>query len=629
MLVVAVLSQVAGWTTGAVPAPIAALAASLLVAAWALTGTLRGHDPTLRRAASLLAVVGALAFVPTLLSPGESGLRGALGPMLVAVQVAQSLTWLSRRELQTGLVVAVGMLVLDASQVPDVLAGLPLVAGWIAAVHALLRLQATTAAAPTSGPRRYWAVARRAARPPLLAAVALALVLGLVAFLLVPQVHSPRQRAALGRGGDSGSSAGPAASARAASLSGDRVDLTTRGRLGDRVLAEVDDTSAPLWRSASFDTWDGTAWTASGPAERVLLRGQPIRVPDAPDGPTRLDRVRVPDAIGSTVVWSPGLAVSVNTSVPVAVHDATGAVTLPQTGNYEVRSVPLVSDPARLRRAAAAAAPRYLQLPSTTTDRVRALAVELTASAPTAHDKVLAVERWLDDHNTYRLDSPVPRPGEDAVDRFLFVDHEGFCEQFAAAETVLLRAAGVPARFVVGLAYGEPNPRGGRLFRERMLHAWVEVPYEGLGWAASDPTASAAQSLGRSSLRTRAATRLAGLLRAVDRLPGGRIAVAGLLLALVVMTVLVRGWRPRRRAAATAPLRPVSDGPLLDAYLRWDAALGDARRRGPESLTEQRARMLLSKEQVAALRAVEQECFGASPVAPDDEERARTALLQR
>ena len=48
------------------------------------------------------------------------------------------------------------------------------------------------------------------------------------------------------------------------------------------------------------------------------------------------------------------------------------------------------------------------------------------------------------------------------------------CEQFAAAETVLLRSVGIPARLVTGLAYGEG--RGDRrLYREKDLHAWVEV----------------------------------------------------------------------------------------------------------------------------------------------------------
>ena len=47
-------------------------------------------------------------------------------------------------------------------------------------------------------------------------------------------------------------------------------------------------------------------------------------------------------------------------------------------------------------------------------------------------------------HERYSLDSPVPDADEDAVDDFLFESHEGFCEHFASAEAVLLRAVGVP-----------------------------------------------------------------------------------------------------------------------------------------------------------------------------------------
>ena len=53
--------------------------------------------------------------------------------------------------------------------------------------------------------------------------------------------------------------------------------------------------------------------------------------------------------------------------------------------------------------------------------------------------------------------------------------HAGFCEQFASAEVVLLRAAGVPARLATGFAHGVPDADGRRLFRASDAHAWVEV----------------------------------------------------------------------------------------------------------------------------------------------------------
>ena len=52
----------------------------------------------------------------------------------------------------------------------------------------------------------------------------------------------------------------------------------------------------------------------------------------------------------------------------------------------------------------------------------------------------------------------------------------------------VMRAAGVPARIVVGYQGGEVNPMGGYLLvRQSEAHAWVEVWMDG-GWERVDPT---------------------------------------------------------------------------------------------------------------------------------------------
>jgi len=89
---------------------------------------------------------------------------------------------------------------------------------------------------------------------------------------------------------------------------------------------------------------------------------------------------------------------------------------------------------------------------------------------------------------------PAALPG-DPVDEFLFETRRGFCEHYAAAFTVLMRAAGVPARVVTGYQGGEVNPLDGYLVvRQRDAHAWAEVWLEGRGWLRVDPTAAVAPS---------------------------------------------------------------------------------------------------------------------------------------
>ncbi len=84
----------------------------------------------------------------------------------------------------------------------------------------------------------------------------------------------------------------------------------------------------------------------------------------------------------------------------------------------------------------------------------------------------------------------MPGRGRDAVDDFLFNSHEGFCEHFASAEAVLLRAVRVPARLVTGFVGGQE--RGSRrVFRGTDAHAWVQVNVGGARWVFTDPTAGA------------------------------------------------------------------------------------------------------------------------------------------
>jgi hypothetical protein len=79
------------------------------------------------------------------------------------------------------------------------------------------------------------------------------------------------------------------------------------------------------------------------------------------------------------------------------------------------------------------------------------------------------------------------------MDEFLFETRRGFCEHYASAYTLVMRAAGVPARVVTGYQGGEVNPIGGYLVvRQSDAHAWSEIWVDGRGWMRIDPTAAVA-----------------------------------------------------------------------------------------------------------------------------------------
>ena len=83
--------------------------------------------------------------------------------------------------------------------------------------------------------------------------------------------------------------------------------------------------------------------------------------------------------------------------------------------------------------------------------------------------------------------------GHDAIDEFWLDRREGFCEHFAAAFVVVLRALGVPARVVTGYQGADPMPIDGYwVVRQSSAHAWAEYWQRGVGWVRADPTAAVA-----------------------------------------------------------------------------------------------------------------------------------------
>jgi transglutaminase-like putative cysteine protease len=104
-----------------------------------------------------------------------------------------------------------------------------------------------------------------------------------------------------------------------------------------------------------------------------------------------------------------------------------------------------------------------------------------------------------------------PLLGGNPVDEFLFGTRRGFCEHYASAFVVMLRAAGIPARVVTGYQGGSINPNGNYMIvRQSDAHAWAEAIVGGQ-WRRFDPTAAVAPS--------RIQLGLGGSLPATERIP--------------------------------------------------------------------------------------------------------------
>jgi transglutaminase-like putative cysteine protease len=121
-----------------------------------------------------------------------------------------------------------------------------------------------------------------------------------------------------------------------------------------------------------------------------------------------------------------------------------------------------------------------------------------------AFERAQRIEQHLAGSYGYTLDL-VGREGEQPIEEFLFVHGSGHCELFASAMVLMLRAEGIPARFVTGFLGSEPSPMGYHIVRQGNAHAWVEAYLPGIGWRTFDPTPAA----GRPRIEPRNALGLA------------------------------------------------------------------------------------------------------------------------
>jgi transglutaminase-like putative cysteine protease len=215
-----------------------------------------------------------------------------------------------------------------------------------------------------------------------------------------------------------------------------------------------------------------------------------------------------PSALQLAPRWSGEVALRIAPpgSAPVAElgDDARAELRAPPAARYVAYSRRAPEAPSHAPSALSAEAQAaYLQLPAGLSPRVVELARTLTAGGVAPAQAVEAVVRWLRDTHRYTLRLPQPTPDVDPVESFLFDTPEGHCEYFATAAALLLRAAGVPARYVNGYLGGEWNDVGHYVaVRDNRAHSWVEAFMPGRGWVRVDatpplPTAARAGSIGQ------------------------------------------------------------------------------------------------------------------------------------
>jgi transglutaminase-like putative cysteine protease len=334
---------------------------------------------------------------------------------------------------------------------------------------------------------------------PALRTGALALVAGVVLSVFVPTLGEGSLASGLGGSGTGngvGASLDPVAEMAGQLTRPEPIDLL-------RVDASVEDPG--YLRSVALDEYTDTGWHMSNLDGQQSIADEPSLAP-LPRGETSRQVREQITVLGHDdqflpVAYSP-LQVDVRGADDEAWRfDRTGGTVFGRDVTTAELSYEVLAQQPEPSVAELAAAPdpagddpmlRYTELPELDPS-VTELAGRLGAGAATSYDRVRAVlDHFTDPANgfVYSLSTEPGTTGDELAD-FLRLKR-GYCEQYAGAMAVLVRAVGVPARVVLGYTPGEEQPDGSRLVTTDDAHAWVEAWFEGVGWIPFDPTPIAA-----------------------------------------------------------------------------------------------------------------------------------------
>lgn len=292
------------------------------------------------------------------------------------------------------------------------------------------------------------------------------------------------------------------------------VDLGGFGRISrdDRPVLHVLSYTRALppdlkWRGAALSRFDGKRWsepalpgrsisTVRGYAEIADL-GQRSRR----DGGRLIYRVDVQNS-GTGILFIAGIPEFVNADVRKLLLTPEGSLRVlagssiygGDSMRYEVSAHPGPPLPSPLSGPERS---RYLEVPLLDI-RIYTLARQWAGDGAPI-DRALRIQQHLRNDFRYALDGP-EKPVRDPLADFLFVRKEGYCEYFASAMAVMLRAQGIPSRVATGFQSGYFNNVSGLyVVRASDAHAWVEAWIEGRPggstggrWITFDPTPPAA-----------------------------------------------------------------------------------------------------------------------------------------
>lgn len=420
-------------------------------------------------------------------------------------------------------------------------------------------------------------------------------------------------------------------------------ELKLSGKILMRVVPESRLERPLLLHRASYNDYVGTTWIARGSTFAAISPGPEPRTWELSD--TR-EKTRVLAIDEDNAQTNPVLALPPDTA---RIEDlAASDMKRNSLGAVQVETAP---GPLRYRArygAGDSRAPEVqdLSLPRAEAAVLRELSGKLGLDGLSDSEAAQRIVKFFSEGFQYAIyrDRPAPAAGTALAD-FLLSTRAGHCEYFAAATVLLLRAAGVPARYATGFSVQEYSDlERAYVVRLRHAHAWARAYVRG-EWRDLDTTPAQWFSLeaGDATATSRLADlwywaghRVSRSVADVDRETRTwlMLAVAAGFLALLAWRLL-RGRAPAMvlqgaGAAGEAGSRPGADSEFY-AVEALAAKLG-CERAPSESWSEWLARIgprgLLDEPLARTALELHTRCrFDPAGLAP--EERARLARTSR
>lgn len=267
------------------------------------------------------------------------------------------------------------------------------------------------------------------------------------------------------------------------------------------------------WRVETKDTYTGKGWENSMSSDPFLLNKDNVeyQAPKTmliePDG-AKMEKQKTSIKMKKTYpfIVSPGVITSIDAKngVDFEIDPLTGKINTfsgkerVNLKNYMLDYELPQFDEKKLRESDQSypiyVTDAYLQLPKELPKRVKKLAANIVKDADNPYDKAKAVESYfaINNFGYDTTDVRPPKKDQDYVDQFLFKAKKGYCDNFSTSMIVLLRSAGIPARWVKGFTFGEYQSTKGEYRTYKVTnanaHSWPEVYFSGIGWVPFEPT---------------------------------------------------------------------------------------------------------------------------------------------